>query len=167
MRRLPPRSPLFPYTTLFRSPRHRKGASNAFRLVEGIRLQELDENRPTQGVVRDIRRDAWTLHPNDVIGRVWLIRRDGSTVEAYTTTCPHLGCSINYEENSKRFICPCHMGTWDDHCKLIPSAVLGRENAAPRDMDALAIRTDPADPDLLQVKFENFVKGLPAKEPIK
>src|SRR5438067_4975725 len=54
-------------------PRHRKGASNAFRLVEGIRLQELDENRPTQGVLRDVRRDAWTLHPNDVIGRVWIV----------------------------------------------------------------------------------------------
>src|SRR5947208_15607414 len=132
MRRLPPRSPLFPYTTLFRSPRHRKGASNAFRLVEGIRLQELDENRPTQGVLRDLRRDAWTLHPNDVIGRVWLIRRDERKVDAYTTTCPHLGCSINYIKPAKRFVCPCHTGTFDLHCQRVSEQELGASNPAPR-----------------------------------
>src|SRR5947208_12463742 len=94
MRRLPPRSPLFPYTTLFRSPRHRKGASNAFRLVEGIRLQELDENRPTQGVLRDVRRDAWTLHPNDVIGRVW--RSEEHTSELQSPD--HLVCRLLLEK---------------------------------------------------------------------
>jgi Rieske Fe-S protein len=144
--------------------RHREARERDFKTVG--RLSGLKQNKPEQAVVRDSRRDAWTLHPNDVIGRVWLIRREGNAVEAYTTICPHLGCSINYEENSKRFICPCHMGTWDNRCKLVPSAELGRENAPPRDMDALDVRFDPADPDAIQVRYQTFEKGVHEKKAV-
>lgn len=137
--------------------RNRAARDRDFKTV--ARLSELKPDVPQQAVVRDIRRDAWTLHPNDVIGRVWLIRRDGDKVEAYTTICPHLGCSINYEEASKQFICPCHMGTWDGECKLVPEEKLGRPNAPPRDMDSLDVRRDPANPDLIQVKYQNFAQG--------
>lgn len=144
--------------------RNRPARDRDFKTV--ARFNDLKPGVPSQAVVRDVRRDAWTLHPNDVIGRVWLIRRDGDTVEAYTTICPHLGCSINYEENSKQFICPCHMGTWDGQCKLVPSAELGRENAAPRDMDSLEVRRDPADRDLIQVKYQRFENGVHDKKPV-
>lgn len=137
--------------------RNRPARDRDFKTV-GL-LSELTSNVPQQAVIRDIRKDAWTLHPNDVVGRVWLIRRDGNKVEAFTTICPHLGCSINYEESTKEFICPCHMGTWDSQCKLIPEATLGRTNAAPRDMDALEVRFDANDPDVIQVKYQSFYQG--------
>jgi Rieske Fe-S protein len=25
-----------------------------------------------------------------------------------TRTCPHNGCKLNYKENQKQFVCPCH-----------------------------------------------------------
>jgi Rieske Fe-S protein len=108
-------------------------------------------------VIRDTRRDAWTLHPDDVTGRVWLIRR-GASIEAFTTICPHLGCSINYVKDSKLFICPCHNGTFDLTGRRKEGSVL--PNPAPRGMDHVEWRRKPDDPDQIQVKYQNFVQGL-------
>jgi menaquinol-cytochrome c reductase iron-sulfur subunit len=141
--------------------RNRPARSGDFKSV--ARLSELEVGVPRQVVIRDIRADAWTLHPNDVIGRVWLVRRDARTVEAYTTICPHLGCSVNFEGKSRRFICPCHNGTFDLNCRRVETA--GVANPAPRDMHPLECRFDPADPDLIQVKYQSFVQGLHEKVP--
>ncbi len=55
--------------------RNRAAPASDFRPVHGIRVSDVKEiNRPMQGVIRDVRQDAWTLHPNDVIGRVWIVR---------------------------------------------------------------------------------------------
>jgi Rieske Fe-S protein len=32
---------------------------------------------------------------------------------ALSSTCPHLGCQVHWEENRNRFFCPCHNGTFD------------------------------------------------------
>jgi len=32
---------------------------------------------------------------------------------ALSSTCPHLGCRVHWEEPNKRFFCPCHNGTFD------------------------------------------------------
>ena len=153
-------------------PRNRPAAAGAFRRVG--RLSELAENVPKAAVIRDIRVDAWTLHPNDVIGRVWLIRRPGEDengqpkVEVYTTICPHLGGSINFVDKSQCFVCPLHSATYDSQCHRVSDADLGRANPAPRDMDALEMQLVP-DPTkdgdyFIEVKYENFIQGLPNKE---
>src|SRR5207247_4125742 len=98
-------------------PRNRAPASGAFRKV--ARLSELDIGMPRQVIVRNIRVDSWALHPNDILGRVWLIRRDANRVEAYTTICPHLGGSINYEPGQKQFKCPLHGATFDFTCHRV------------------------------------------------
>jgi Rieske Fe-S protein len=139
-------------------PRNRPAPERGFKTV--ARLSELKENEPQQFVIRDIRHDAWTLHPNDVVGRVWVVKRGKDKVDVYTTVCPHLGCSVNYEAGVKRFICPCHNGTFD----LNGHKVLTKNNPAPRAMDTLVWRRDPANPDLIQVKYENFKQGEAEKE---
>ena len=80
--------------------RNRAAPASDFRAVHGIRVSDVKEiNRPMQGVIRDVRQDAWTLHPNDVIGRVWIVRTkpgsDAASFQVFTTECPHLGCAIN------------------------------------------------------------------------
>jgi menaquinol-cytochrome c reductase iron-sulfur subunit len=152
-------------------PRNRPAPAGDFRAVG--KLSELQVNKPRQAVIRDIRRDAWTLYPNDVIGRVWMVKRDDKTVDVYTTICPHLGCSINFHDapsdDGKRFICPCHNGTWDVHGER----VLGPDvtNPAPRGMDTLETQLlpDPADPKdrVIQVKYQNFEKAHATKDPKK
>lgn len=143
--------------------RNRPAPAGEFKTV--ARLDELQVNVPHQVVIRDVRRDAWTIHPNDVIGRVWLLRREDGHVDAYTTICPHLGCSVNFEAKDRQFLCPCHGGTFDLQGHRLEQA--GQINPAPRGMDLLVCRIDPANKDLLQVKYQNFVKGKEALVPVK
>ena len=135
--------------------RNRKPPETGFRTV--ARFADLANGVPTQVVIRDIRRDAWTLHPNDVIGRVWLIRSDDK-LTAFTTICPHLGCSINFVKDAGLFICPCHNGTFE----LTGNRREGTANTnpAPRGMDRLEWRFDPAAPEMVQVRYESFIQGL-------
>src|SRR5437870_5450212 len=85
--------------------RNRKAPESDFRPVRGVRLSELEIGKPVQGVIRAIRHDAWTLHPNDVIGRVWIVRTkpgdEKDCFQVFTTECPHLGCSINLVAGEK------------------------------------------------------------------
>src|SRR5438309_4969730 len=122
--------------------RNRPAPDSDFRTV--ARLSELHKGVPHQVVIRDVRRDAWTLHPSDVIGRVWLLRREGDKVDAFTTICPHLGCSVNFESTAKNFVCPCHGGTFDLQGKRVQRPEF--TNPAPRGMDALAVQINE-DPD--------------------
>src|SRR5437667_8926377 len=111
--------------------RNRPALASGFRTV--AQLTELPMGVPHQVVIHEVRRDAWTLHPNDIIGRVWLIRRDQDQVDAFTTICPHLGCSVNFEGNDKLFLCPCHGGTFDLNGQRVERP--GLTNPAPRGMD--------------------------------
>lgn len=143
-------------------PRNRRlrprSRDNEFNRDKGFktlaRLSDLPIGKPQQVVIHDISLDAWTLHSNDVIGRVWLVRRNDTQVDAFTTICPHLGCSINFEEKEQLFLCPCHGGTFnrDGQCVETP----GRSNPAPRGMDRLDCRLDGG---LVQVKYQNFIQG--------
>jgi Rieske Fe-S protein len=136
-------------------PRNRPARENDFKTV--ARLTDLPLGKPRQVVIRDLCRDAWTVHPDDVIGRVWLVRRADDQIDAFTSTCPHLGCSINFAEKEKLFLCPCHGGTFDldGHRVEKPNTA----NPAPRGMDRLVCRRDPGKPDLIQVKYQNFIQG--------
>jgi len=42
-------------------------------------------------------------------------KQDGSTDDfiALSSTCPHLGCSVQWEAQNNRFFCPCHNGEFD------------------------------------------------------
>ncbi len=41
-------------------------------------------------------------------GRFYLVRLSDGGFLALSLRCTHLGCSINWEDVKKRFICPCH-----------------------------------------------------------
>ncbi|HEV3143288.1 MAG TPA: ubiquinol-cytochrome c reductase iron-sulfur subunit [Gemmataceae bacterium] len=151
-------------------PRNRPTPPSDFRTV--AKRGELKIGQPFQAIIRTVRRDAWTLHPNDVIGRVWLIRRDETKIDAYTTICPHLGCSVNFiagndAGDSGFFQCPCHNGTFDMNCKKKATTPQGGNNPAPRDMDSLPVQLvqDDGNPNdqLVQVKYQNFIQGLAEK----
>jgi Rieske Fe-S protein len=159
-------------------PRNRAAPRGDFKTV--ARLSELEPDVPTQVVIRALRQDAWALYPSEVIGRAWLIRRDGDKVDAFTTICPHLGCSVNYEKEAKLFICPCHNGTFEMTGRRKENTAT--TNPAPRGMDALDVQLpkdpdpahevdDPANPGqkkadtLIVVKYQSFYQGKPEKVP--
>lgn len=134
-------------------PRNRPARAGDFTTVDR-RFSDLPSGVPVQAVIRDVKRDAWTLYPNEVVGRVWLIRRNEETVEAFTTICPHLGCSINYDGTN--FVCPCHNGTFHVSGKCVTNEELGFKNPAPRGMDSLEVRRED---DVVLVKYQNFQQG--------
>jgi Rieske Fe-S protein len=151
-------------------PRNRPLPPKDFRPVSGVRLSEVGAE-PVQGVLRDVRRDAWTLYPNDVLGRVWVRRiKPGKEADSYvvlSTICPHLGCSVNMNDNwatNPGFTCPCHVG------QFTPDGVYVA-GPPPRGMDKFEfeVAADPANPDpdnrdLLLVKFEVFRQQVPEAE---
>ena len=151
-------------------PRNRKARERGFKRVG--RLSELQRDVPHQAVLRDVRRDAWTMYPNDVIGRVWLVRRSDDKakqpqLDVFTTICPHLGCSVNYDVGRKLFICPCHNGTFLLNGEKDPAVP---NNPPPRGMDKLEVKLekDPASPAgkedyFIDVKYENFEQGKEEK----
>jgi Rieske Fe-S protein len=146
------------------------------RLVEGVKLDELAVNSPVQGVVRDTRMDGWTLYPNDVLGRVWVVQvgprptnvanMDQAAKDAYlkvfTTICPHLGCSVN-SAGAAGFACPCHNATF-----AMNGTKLGAGNPAQRGMDTLAWEIDPDDPEhnRIRVTYKKFEANNARKIPI-
>ena len=46
-------------------------------------------------------------------GRFYLARQQDGGFIALSLRCTHLGCSIAWEENKRRFICPCHSSAFD------------------------------------------------------
>lgn len=145
----------FPAVVYLLDPRNRSAATSDFKEV--AKLNDLPTGTPVAATVRSARRDAWTLHSEDVIGRVWLIRQSDNTVLAFTTICPHLGCSINLSSDATRFVCPCHNGAFHLSGELVAEGELGRPNPPPRGMDPLESRTVEG---TVLVKYENFLQGL-------
>jgi menaquinol-cytochrome c reductase iron-sulfur subunit len=146
--------------------RNRPAPTGEFKPV--AKLSELEIGKPKLAVIDDIRRDAWTLHPSDVLGRVWLIKRDEKTVDAFTTTCPHVGGSINFNAESKQFVCPLHGASFNLACKRLSEKERGgKPNPAPRDMDSLDVRVEKEEGTgemLVVVKYEVFATGEPEKK---
>ncbi len=154
-------------------PRHRRAPKSAMKLIDGVKLDDLRAT-PVQGVIRDTRVDGWTLYPNDVLGRVWVVKRDQALpafpdkaavvafnarpqaekdafLLVFTTICPHLGCSVNLGGDG--FLCPCHSARF-----TLAGAQAGVGNPARRGMDSLEWEIDEDDPEFnrLEVKYQRF-----------
>lgn len=99
-----------------------------------------------------------------VRGRFYLVRLPSGGFLAVSSQCTHLGCSIPWDNNQKRFICPCHASHFDITGKVLSSP-------APRPLDlfliqitnnnifvdaSVAIRRDNYHPD--QVIFPDEIK---------
>ena len=48
-----------------------------------------------------------------------MIVNNGGQVTAFSAVCTHLACLVRWEENQKRFHCPCHHGMFDINGKVI------------------------------------------------
>ncbi len=49
----------------------------------------------------------------DLRGNEILVKRSDSDLQAFDSTCPHLGCRVQWEEDKQIFFCPCHRGVFD------------------------------------------------------
>lgn len=116
-----------------------------------------DDGTPQAVKVYDDKVDAWNKFKDVEIGTVWL-RRIEDQVIAFSTTCPHLGCRIDYRSGERDFYCPCHTSTFNldgEKQNQIP----------PRNMDELEIRPDEETGELW-LKYVTYRAATPEKEPV-
>ena len=99
--------------------------------------------------------DAWNRTPDVKIGSAWVIEIDGS-LTAFSTVCPHLGCAIDYNPETKKFICPCHKSSFS-----LAGEVL--EGPSPRSLDSLEINEQEK---LVTIRYLRFKQGAETKEEV-
>lgn len=75
----------------------------------------------------------------DLQGNEILIKRDAKQLRAFNSTCPHLGCRVQWESDRKRFFCPCHNGVFDEN----GVAIEGPPAAAGQSLAKLPLQVDP------------------------
>lgn len=134
------------------------------------RLRDLPLGRPVMVPVLGCKQDAWVQSDQQVVGRVWLVRNDNATsnsddseVQAFSSTCPHMGCQIQAQASNRGFVCPCHKAVFGLNGHRQTNEVSQERNHAPRGMDNLSCRIihDAATgDDWVEVKFETFELGL-------
>jgi len=94
--------------------------------------------------------DAWNKFPDRQVGSVFLSRNEDGELKCFSCVCPHLGCTINYEDKAKLYVCPCHASSF----KLDGE----RENQIPpRSMDPLEVRVN--EKNEVEVKYQSFRAG--------
>lgn len=79
--------------------------------------------------------------------------KDGA-LRVLSPTCPHLGCSIPWNEARKEFVCPCHAAVF----AADGSRVSG---PAPRSMDDLEFKVEDG---MLKVRYQYFRQLIATKE---
>lgn len=115
-------------------------------------LDELGKNLLTIGNVSDFDMNAVYPFRN---GKFYLVRlKDGGFI-AMSLKCTHLGCSVIWDENDKRFNCPCHSSSFDIYGNVI-------DPPAPRALDMYPVIIE--DGRLLvniasPIKRKDFQKG--------
>lgn len=114
-----------------------------------------DEKPQAFRVVADLE-DAWNRLPQQVVGAVYLRRREDGTVQALNAICPHLGCYVAYNDEEKQFQCPCHTSKFSiDGERVLPCV-------SPRAMDELDVEIRD---EAVYVKFQKFKTGIEEKKP--
>lgn len=86
--------------------------------------------------------------------RLLWINRKGEAVTVYSAVCPHLGCTVNH--NEQEFVCACHNSKWSNAGQKVAGP-------APRSLDVLEHRVEN---NILQVKYQDFKQGIATKESV-
>jgi menaquinol-cytochrome c reductase iron-sulfur subunit len=95
--------------------------------------------------------DAWIATRS--LRSVWLYTEDATSFRAFSGVCTHLGCSIGFDSEKKRFHCPCHHGLFDAQS----GAVIG--GPPPRGMDALPVKVENGE---VHIRYLTFQTGIDA-----
>jgi menaquinol-cytochrome c reductase iron-sulfur subunit len=108
-------------------------------------------------ITTPVQRDAWARVENVRLGAAWLVRDGEGQIHALSTTCPHLGCAIDFDEKARSFRCPCHTSGF---------ALTGERLMGPskRGMDPL--ETQVTGDGSVLVRFQRFKLDVPEREEV-
>jgi menaquinol-cytochrome c reductase iron-sulfur subunit len=106
--------------------------------------------------VEVVRRDGWE---ESRIRRSVYVRRSGEGDREFTVfspICPHLGCSVMWQEKTDKFLCPCHKAVYTSDGDV-------ESGPPPRGMDPLECRVRDG---RLWVRWQDFKNGSPERTPV-
>ncbi len=99
-------------------------------------------------------RDGWVT--KEITRAVWVLRRSEDNFWVYNPHCTHLGCYVNWQENTQTFNSHCHGGIFAKD-----GIVLG--GPPPRPLDTLDWKVQKG---RLQIVYKDFLVGLPDKKEV-
>jgi len=70
-------------------------------------------------------------------GRFYLVRLEDGGFLALSRQCTHLGCTVPWDADAGRFVCPCHASAFDERGEVL-------HPPAPRALDFFPIRIENA-----------------------
>ena len=85
---------------------------------------------------------------------VYVTRGADGQLKVLSAICPHLGCSVSWQNTQDEFVCPCHGGRFSPDGKHV-------FGPPPRAMDALPSKVQDGK---LMVHFEYFRSNVPNQE---
>jgi menaquinol-cytochrome c reductase iron-sulfur subunit len=103
-----------------------------------------------------VRQNGW--EKSRVQRSIWVNRQKEPADSFFVLSpiCPHLGCPVNFRLDQRRFVCPCHGGTFDMKGHLI-------SGPPPRGMDPLEHEVRAG---RLWVKWVDFKVGVKEQLPV-
>jgi menaquinol-cytochrome c reductase iron-sulfur subunit len=109
-------------------------------------------DQPVRKTVTFAQRDGW----REVVSAqsVYVNRNSSGQFEVLSAICPHMGCSVSWQADHDRFVCPCHGGEFKPDGERI-------SGPPPRPMDQLPSRVKDG---TLQVDFKYFRSNVPNQE---
>lgn len=107
---------------------------------------------PVRKTITFAQRDGW----REVVSAqsVYVSRSADGQLEVLSAICPHLGCSVSWQQAQSEFVCPCHGGRFQ-------ADGLHVFGPPPRAMDKLTTRVKG---NTLQVRFQYFRSNVPNQE---
>jgi quinol---cytochrome c reductase iron-sulfur subunit, bacillus type len=137
-------------------PTRRRTVSGGDEPLDIGPLAALPDGKPVRVAVHaPRRRDAWTALTDVTLGACWVLR-DGDKVRALSTICPHAGCAVDWEEEGRAFVCPCH----DSRFAATGERLTG---PSPRPLDALDVELQDG---RVRVVFRRFKTATAKKVPV-
>jgi menaquinol-cytochrome c reductase iron-sulfur subunit len=109
---------------------------------------------PVKRLIKIEQRDGWRKLVSE---KALYVCKDASgRLSAFSSICPHLGCSVAWHDEKNNFVCPCHNGQFTADGKLLGGP-------PPRGMDLLECKIEDGK---LMVHYQYFRQLIPNKEVI-
>ncbi|MFQ5687623.1 MAG: ubiquinol-cytochrome c reductase iron-sulfur subunit [Candidatus Scalindua sp.] len=144
-----------PMIRAFISPAMQDTVAGSSGLFDIGNINDCEINIPRKVSINGSKMDAWNKFPPTAIGAVWILMDKDKKFTVFSSICPHLGCGVDWDKNSGRFICPCHDSYFD-----IEGNVLS--GPSPRKLDTLETEIKQGK---LFVKYQKMKLGISGKIP--
>ncbi len=144
-----------PLIRTFISPAMQNTVTGSSDMVDVGNINEYQVNVPRKIAIKDSLTDAWTKFPSTTIGAVWILMDKDKKFTVFSSICPHLACGVDWDEDSGRFVCPCHESYFD-----IEGNVLS--GPSPRKLDTLETEIKQGK---LFVRYQKMKLGISEKIP--